>query len=324
VDVTAPNSVVPHPAAPDLDSNAAPNPRNRATAAVVVTILLWASAFVAIRWAAPYLSPGPLALLRLLAATAALSVMLLIRNRRVGFRLPTGLPLLLTVGYGVAWFAGYTVVLNWAEHHLDAGTAAMLVNVAPILIALGAGLFFGEGLPKPLFAGIAVAFAGVVLIGVATRGAGSDVLGLLLGLLSALLYTASLLTQKVVLRTVDPLTATWTGCAAGLLATLPFTGQAIPEVLHAPIGATLAAVLLGIGPTAVGFSTWAYAQSRMPTGRLAAASLTIPVVAMIISALFLRELPPVLAITGGLLCLAGVAVSRRPSRTRSPRTSSPR
>jgi len=30
---------------------------------------------------------------------------------------------------------GYTVVLNWAERHLDAGTAALLVNIAPILVA---------------------------------------------------------------------------------------------------------------------------------------------------------------------------------------------
>lgn len=278
---------------------------------MAVTILLWASAFVVIRWAAPYLSPGPLALLRLLPATVALTIFVLLRARRTGLRLPAGRPLALTIAYGIAWFGGYTVALNWAEHHLDAGTAAMLVNVAPILIALGAGLFFGEGLPRPLFIGMGIALVGVVLIGLTTGTGHSDVLGLVLGLLAALLYTVSLLTQKVVLRTVDPLIATWTGCAAGMLATLPFGGQAIGEIVHAPASATLAAVLLGIGPTAVGFSTWAYAQSHLPTGRLAAASLIIPVIAMIMSAIALRELPPVLAIAGGMICLIGVVVSRR-------------
>ena len=53
---------------------------------------------------------------------------------------PRGKALKLIIAYGVAWFAGYTVVLNQAEHHLDAGTAAMLVNVAPILVAVSAGL----------------------------------------------------------------------------------------------------------------------------------------------------------------------------------------
>ncbi|WP_230207783.1 DMT family transporter [Microlunatus sp. Gsoil 973] len=294
-----------------VNAPAAPATRASATVAMSVTILLWASAFVVIRWAAPYLSPGPLALLRLLPAAVAMTAFVFVRARRSGLRVPTGRPLALTVGYGVAWFAGYTVALNWAEHHLDAGTAAMLVNVAPILIALGAGLFFGEGLPKPLFLGTGIALIGVVLIGSTTGSGHSDLLGLALGLLAALLYTVSLLTQKVVLRSVDPLVATWTGCVAGMLATLPFAGQALGEVVQAPASATVAAILLGIGPTAIGFSTWAYAQSHLATGRLAAASLIIPVVAMIISAITLRELPPVPAIIGGLICLGGVVVSRR-------------
>lgn len=290
---------------------AATKSRTPATIAMAVTILLWASAFVVIRWAAPYLAPGPLALLRLLPAAVALTVFVAIRSRRTGLRLPAGRPLALTIGYGVAWFAGYTGALNWAEHHLDAGTAAMLVNVAPILIALGAGLFFGEGLSRPLFVGMGIALVGVILISLTTGTGHSDALGLMLGLLAALLYTVSLLTQKVVLRTVDPLVATWTGCVAGLLATLPFAGQAYGDVVHAPASATIAAILLGIGPTAIGFSTWAYAQSHLPTGELAAASLIIPVIAMIMSAIALGELPPVLAIVGGLICLSGVVVSRR-------------
>jgi drug/metabolite transporter (DMT)-like permease len=96
-----------------------------------------------------------------------------------------------------------------------------------------------------------------------------------------------------------------------MLATVEFAGQAYGDIVHAPASATVAAILLGIGPTAIGFSTWAYAQSHLPTGQLAAASLIIPVVAMIMSAVALGELPPVLAIVGGLICLLGVVVSRR-------------
>lgn len=279
---------------------------------MAVTVLLWASAFVVIRWAAPYLSPGPLALVRLIFGTVTLSALVGFRRVRSGgrLRLPSGRGLLLAIAYGVAWFAGYTVVLNWAEHHLDAGTSAMLVNVAPILIALLAGLFFGEGLPRALFAGMAVALGGVVLIGIAASDGSNDLLVLALGLGAALLYTAGMLIQKVVLRAADALTVTWIGCTAGFLATLPFLGQAIGQIAAAPIGATISAALLGIRSTAIGFSLWAYAQSRMPTGRLAATSLIIPAVALVMSALVLREIPPVLAIVGGALCLAGVAVSR--------------
>ncbi|SDS68233.1 Threonine/homoserine efflux transporter RhtA [Microlunatus soli] len=280
--------------------------------AMISTMLLWASAFVVIRWVAPYLSPGPLALVRLAFGTATLSVLFVVRRRRV----PTGRSLVLAVAYGVAWFAGYTVLLNWAEHHLDAGTAAMLVNVAPILIALLAGLFLGEGLPRPLFLGMGIALGGVVLIGFATGGGDNDLLGLVLGLASALLYTAGMLIQKIVLRSVDALALTWTGCTAGLLATLPFVGQTVQQIATAPISATIGAAFLGVGPTAIGFSLWAYAQTRIPTGQLAAGSLIIPAIALVMSAIVLHELPPVAAIIGGALCLTGVAISRV---RRSPR-----
>jgi drug/metabolite transporter (DMT)-like permease len=60
--------------------------------------------------------------------------------------------------YGVLWLAVYSVALNEAERRVDAGTAAMLVNTGPILIAIFAGMFLHEGFPPRLFAGYAVAF----------------------------------------------------------------------------------------------------------------------------------------------------------------------
>ena len=199
-------------------------PRSLVLVAATVTVLLWAGAFVAIRGVGDELSPGPLALVRLASAMPVLLVIALVARPA----LPRGRGLALVLGYGVAWFGGYTVVLNWAEHHLDAGTAAMLVNVAPLLVAVVAGIVFGEGFPRPLVVGLVVAFGGVVLIALGSRVAPAiDGLGIVLGLLAAVLYAAGVLTQKVALRSVEPVAATWVGCAAGLLATLPFAPQAV-------------------------------------------------------------------------------------------------
>ena len=89
---------------------------------------------------------------------------------------------MLIAGYGVLWFAGYTVVLNAAERHLDAGTTAMLVNIAPILVAAVAGWLLGEGYPRPLLIGIVVSFVGVTVIALGGASGPADLLGLLLGL----------------------------------------------------------------------------------------------------------------------------------------------
>ncbi len=97
-----------------------------------------------------------------------LGVVVLLSRRWVR---PTRREWLLVLGYGVAWFGAYNVALNIAEHTLDAGTTAMIVNIGPILIALGAGVFLGEGIPKWLAIGAGVAFVGVVLIGLGSGAA---------------------------------------------------------------------------------------------------------------------------------------------------------
>ena len=130
--------------------------------AIIVTILAWASAFIVIRGTGPHFTGGALALGRLAVGAVLLGIVVLAGRRWVR---PTAREWLLIVIYGVAWFGAYNVALNIAEHTLDAGTTAMIVGVGPILIALGAGLFLGEGIPKWLAIGAAVAFVGVVLIG---------------------------------------------------------------------------------------------------------------------------------------------------------------
>ena len=70
---------------------------------------------------------------------------------------------------GVLWFGGLHVALNAGEQQVDAGTAAMLIQLAPILIGVLAGMLLGEGFPRMLVIGGLVAFAGTLLIGFATR-----------------------------------------------------------------------------------------------------------------------------------------------------------
>jgi drug/metabolite transporter (DMT)-like permease len=288
-------------------------------AAVVATLVLWASAFVGIRAVGDTFAPGPMALLRLVAGSLTLTVFVLIHTRGRVPRAPSRRSALLIAGYGVLWFAGYTVALNAAEGHLDAGTAAMLVNVAPILVAVVAGRLLGEGYPRPLLVGIVVAFAGVTVIALGGPGARGDLLGLLLGLAAAVLYAAGVLIQKITLRSTDSLTATWLGCVVGTVVLLPFAGTALDELGRAPWPAVVAVLYLGIFPTAVGFTFWAYALTRTDAGAMAASTLSVPGIVVLMSWALLGELPTVAALVGGALCLLGVAISRRrtPSRPRA-------
>jgi drug/metabolite transporter (DMT)-like permease len=281
--------------------------------AIVVTVLAWASAFIVIRGTAPYFSGGALALGRLIVGAILLGVVFLLSGSR-GKRwvAPTRREWLLVLGFGVAWFGAYNVALNVAEQSLDAGTTAMIVNIGPILIALGAGLFLGEGIPKWLAIGAGIAFVGVVLIGIGTSGAAiGDGSGVLWCLLAAVTYATGVLLQKPALRRLPAAQVTWLGCVIGMVACLPFAGELVSGLQSAPTAAVVGVVYLGAVPTALAFSTWAYALTRMPAGQLGVTTYIVPPLAVLLGLVVFGEIPALTAIIGGAVCLVGVAASRR-------------
>ena len=222
--------------------------------------------------------------------------------------LPARRDLVGIAAFGALWLCVYSVTLNEAERRVDAGTAAMVVNLGPILIAVGAGLFLREGFPRALFAGCAVAFGGCVVIGLASSRAGAGTLGIALLIVAVLAYAAAVVIQKPVLARVSPLQVTFLGCVAGTIACLPFAPSLAGDLGGGGIGWI---VWLGVAPTAVGFATWTYALRHASAGRVASLHFLIPVVAILLGWSLLGETPPRLAAVGGALCLAGVWLARR-------------
>lgn len=282
-----------------------------ATAAATVTVVLWASAFVSIRSAGAAYSPGALALGRLLSGALALGLICLIRREgwppRAAWR---GIAM-----SGVLWFGLYMVVLNWGEQQVDAGTAALVVNIGPILIALLGSRLLGDPMPPRLLAGMAVSFAGAVTVGLSMSGeGGSSVLVVALCLLAAIAYAGGVVAQKPALGKATPLQATTFGCLIGAVVCLPFAGQLVHEAAGAPVSATLNMVYLGVFPTALAFTTWAYALARTTASRMGATTYAVPALVVLMSWLALGEVPGLFTLVGGVLCLAGVAVSRSRSR----------
>ncbi|MEI5521527.1 DMT family transporter [Streptomyces brasiliscabiei] len=297
------------------DSRAAPTRKVEllAAGAAAVTVVLWASAFVSIRSAGEAYSPGALALGRLLAGTVALGAIWLWRREglppRAAWR---GIAV-----SGVLWFGFYMVALNWGEQQVDAGTAALVVNIGPILIALLGARLLGDAMPPRLLAGMAVSFAGAVAVGLSMSGeGGASVLGVVLCVLAAFGYAAGVVAQKPALGSASPLQVTTFGCLVGAVVCLPFAGQLWREAADAPASATLNMVYLGVFPTALAFTTWAYALARTTASRMGATTYAVPALVVLMSWLALGEVPGALTLAGGALCLAGVAVSRSRARTR--------
>ncbi len=285
-----------------------------AAGAATVTVVLWASAFVSIRSAGDEYSPGALALGRLLVGALVLGVICLVRREGPPPRAAwPGIAI-----SGLLWFGFYSVVLNWGEQQVDAGTAALVVNIGPILIALLAARVLGDPMPPRLLAGMAVSFAGAVTVGLSmSGGGGSSVLGVVLCLLAAIGYAGGVVAQKPALGHASALQVTTYGCLVGAVLCLPFAGQLIGDAADASLSATLNLVYLGVFSLALAFTTWAYALARTTASSMGATTYAVPALVVLMSWLALGEVPGLLTLAGGALCLAGVAVSR--SRTRSAR-----
>jgi drug/metabolite transporter (DMT)-like permease len=280
--------------------------------AVGTTLVLWASAFVAIRHLGADFSAGPLTLARQGVAAVALAVVAL----RSGLPRPTRRQWVSLVVIGVLWFAVYHLALNQGEVWVDAGTASMLLQVSPVLVAVLAAVFLGERFTVPLVIGLLVAFAGVALIGLS--GSGDDgvdtskmLLGALLCVVAAVTYSVSLILQKPLVADLSAVHVTWLACVIGAAACLPFAPALVTEAAAAPTSSLLWVVYLGVFPTALAFTTYAYALQHMTASSLGVTTYLVPPLTIVMALVFLGETPPPVAYVGGALALVGVAIARR-------------
>jgi drug/metabolite transporter (DMT)-like permease len=168
--------------------------------------------------------------------------------------------------------------------------------------------------------GLVVAFAGVTLIAYATSDEGSngDVLGVVLCLVACVSYAVSVVLQKPLLPRLPALDLTFLATVVGTLATLPFLPQLAEDTQAAPTSSVVFLIYLGVFPTAVAFTTYAYALTHLSASTLGLSTYLVPPITVVIAWVTLGETPPPLAYVGGVLCLAGVWwARRRPARERS-------
>lgn len=275
----------------------------KATAALAVTVVLWASAFPAIKVGLDGYGVAGLSFARLAVA----SVILALVAPLLRVRMPRRADLPLIAVCGLAGMSAYQLLLNWGEVHVPAGTASLLVSVAPVFSVVLAAAFLGERLSARKVLGSVVALAGSVLI--AAGGGGLEYSG------GAWVVLAAAAVQAVYHFCSKPLLKRYTGLEvacyamwAGTLFLIPLAPQAIEAVRAAPVGADLAVVFLGALPSAAGFVAWGYAVARQSIAVATAALYLVPAVALVVAFVWLGETPRPIDIVGGAVSICGVAL----------------
>lgn len=274
----------------------------RTIIAIGITILLWASSFAAVRAGLQAFTPGHIALFRFLIASVLLAAFTLI-NRIKPPKLKD-IPVIFLLGF--LGIAAFHTAQNYGQVTVTAGSAAMIVSSVPIFTAMLATIFLGEKLKLWGWLGIFISFLGVYLIALGEREGVKFAPGVIVLLLAAIIAATYFVLQKPYLIRYSALQLVTYMIWAGTLFLLVFTPGLIDEVTNAPIEATIAAIFLGIFPSAVAYVTWSYALSRAPASIIASFLYLQPVLAIIIAWIWLNEIPALIAITGGVVTILGV------------------
>jgi drug/metabolite transporter (DMT)-like permease len=287
-----------------------------------LAVVLWGVSFVATKAALRELSPVTLIFTRSALGTALLLATLAARRLPLVPPRDSWGPLALMGFVGVSFhqlLQAFGIRLTTAVH------AGWIVGLIPIWSAVLAGLFLRERFGAGKVAGLALGFAGAVLV--VSRGRATPDLLALPGTRGDLLMLASTLNWAVyttlghgTIRRLGSLRATAGAMFLGGLMLAPLFLRAGGWREFAALSGTgLAAVLyLGIGASGLGYLFWYAALERVETSRVAAFLYLEPLVTLVAAMALLHEPVGVATMAGGLMVLAGVAlVQRAPARAAS-------
>ena len=213
------------------------------------------------------------------------------------------------------FFAGDLAFWHWSLQFTAVANSTLLLNCAPLLVTLGARLVLAEKVPLSLILGMVMAVTGGgFLVGNSWQLAASHVLGDLLGLATAVFYAAYLLMVKQLRRSFSTASImSWSGLVSCpiLLVVALLSGE---SVLVVTIAGWLVLAALALVSHIGGQGFIAYALAHLPASFFRQPLLQ-PVVAAALAWLLLHESLSALQIAGGIVILAGIAVSSRKDNT---------
>jgi len=285
----------------------------RDVATTVVVTAVWGLAFVGIKEVTAHGPPLTLAGARFVLGGALL--LPLARRRAAAPALP---------GRRVRPLSGREVVLVAllqttalyglgfiGVQHTTAGTAALLLNTNPVMVALLAWPMLGEPLGRSSVAGTLLAVAGVALVSIRS-GFGSP-FGIALLLAGALAWASA----SIVIKRMGSVDLMRLSCGQMLVGGLPLllVGLLVEHRLpHPTTAAVLWFAFLVIPATAVNFVLWFGLLERYSATAMTSWLFLIPVFGVLSGAALLDEPLTWRIAAGAALVIAGVLLTQRQSR----------
>lgn len=273
--------------------------------ALIVTCLLWASAFVVIRRAVTAYGPAELGFLRYAIASVVMCFLYFIRTRKNTL---TVSDILKSMLLGVVGIGIYTVTLNYGEVYVSSATASFILSQVPVMTAVLAYFLLNERVDKQKFVGLLVSFIGIMIIAAENFSNFHMGLSTVLIIVSAVCGSVFSVMQKPLLERVDPFQfAAWAIWGATLVMAF-WAPQTVRQFLHAPVSITWGVVFIGVFPAAIAYALWSFVLIYMPVNKAITYLYSMPLIVLFIAWFTLHEFPSMMNLMGGLVALFGVVI----------------
>jgi len=247
------------------------------------------------------LPSGEIALYRAVMAAVLIGLVLLITKQKIPFRaIKKELPLLVISGMamGINW-----VLLFEAYRYTTVSVATLSYYFAPVIVTAVCPILFREKLTKRQILCFVMSTLGLVLITGIGGSGNNDLLGILLGLSAAVFYASVVLINKFI-KNVEGIHRTFLQFLAAVLVLVPYvalTGGFHLTDLNLPGWSNL--LIVGVLHTGITYCLYFSSLRDIPGQKAAILSYIDPLVAVLVSVVWLHEPMTLWQILGGSLIL---------------------
>ncbi len=218
--------------------------------------------------------------------------------------------------FGLLVLSGALMGLNWlclfeAYNYTSVATATLCYYMQPIMIVLVSPVLFKEKLTSKKLLCVAVALLGMVFVSGVLETQVGGFLGIVLGLLAAVLYGIVVIMNKFI-TDVDSYQKTMIQLVSAACIMIPYmiiTSDTI--VISMDVVSILMLLIVCIVHTGIAYALYFGAIPHMKTQAVALLSYLDPVVAILLSAIVLQEPLTILGIIGAICILGSTIVSER-------------
>ena len=274
--------------------------------AAMLTILLWASAFPATRYALQYYSPVSLMVLRFTAASATLLIIGFIRK----IKLPKLKDIPLFIASGLSGVFLYSYLFNTGSVSVPAGVSSFIIASSPIFTLILTKIFLKEIVKPICWVGVLLSFCGLAAVTLTQVTEFVLDFGVFLIVCAALCSGVYSTVMRVLTQKYTAVEATTYTIIAGTSGTLFYLPTAINEIPQSNITVNIIVILMGVFPAAIAYLAWSYALSKAKkTAHVTVFSYLIPFISALTAYIWLGETLSVFVWIGGIIIITGMLLT---------------